>query len=207
MQEETQVLLKSSDKRSKVTEQRKESPMKVYVMSAMVLILGCGPKDVLPPRAPAPVPTVTPTPAAPVAKTPAATPTPVALVPLTYEFLDEKKWSAVRDGHLLEMTLETGCAEWQNVEPWACLKKSDSVRMFHYWLYTDKTNESELAFFAVGRFNLSGTKMCFSDINFWAEPPAYSTIKSTKDFCITAFRSPGEILESDWGLFESAPLR
>lgn len=140
--------------------------MKMYIALCAAALVSCGGGG---DGGGAPTPTPTPV----VFQTPpdvvdvVVTPT-----PLTYEFLDEKKWSTTHNNRLVEMTLETACARWQDVEPYACLEKG-TERMFHFWLYEDISTDNAPLFFAVGSFELKNEPemVCFTNIHYWTEVP------------------------------------
>jgi hypothetical protein len=135
------------------------------------------------------VPTVTATPA-----------------PVTYEWLDGKRWSTTNNGRTVEMTLETACAQWQDVEPYACLEKSKDLRMFHFWMYSSLTTDEAPLFFAVGQFSTSGGNLCFTVVNYWSEVPAKPfLIASQEPVCFDATKKV-DVLVVDGSVFTSRSI-
>lgn len=169
-----------------------------FALLASMLIISCdgsgGNKTLPPPATPAVHPA-----------TPQATPIPTT--PLTYEWLDEKKWSTTDDGRLVELTLETACLKWQDVEPYACLEKG-TERMFHHWLYEDLSTNNAPLFFAVGQFELRDEpeRVCFTSIHYWSNVPEdWFLIYNQDAVCYVAYKHE-DTLVIDGHTFTSSSL-
>lgn len=130
--------------------------------------------------------------------------TPIPLPQITYEWLDEKMWSHVEDGKLTNLTLETMCEEWQDVEPYRCTKKGNEYH-FHIWLYDGTTIDSEQLFFAVGVFTINSDTLCFSNIAYWQEVPPNPFFSGKEDVCLIVQRED-DVLTLNNKVFISTPL-